>query len=184
MPAEGESPVLGQVAEEVELPRGEGDGATRDPRLPASGVDLDSADGDDVGRLAAGAFGAAQDGFHPGDDLARRERLGDVVVGAQLEAEHAVDLGAARGEHDHGHVDAAAAELPADVPAAHPGHHDVEQHEVGCVAQGEREGVLAVRGRDGLIALEAQIVLEAAYDLRLVVRDQDPSHGPPPRATG
>src|SRR5438034_10564498 len=90
----------------------------------------------------------------------------------------------ARGEHDHGHVHAAAAELPADVPAAHPGHHDVEQHEVGRVAQGERDSVLAIRRRDGLVPLEAQIVLEAAHDLRLVVRDQDPSHGPPPGATG
>ena len=33
-------------------------------------------------------------------ELADRERLGDVVVGAQLEAEHLVDLVVARGQHD------------------------------------------------------------------------------------
>ena len=58
----------------------------------------------DAGRdhVGAGApVGAAQDRPDPRDELGRRERLGEVVVGAELEAEHAVDLAVARGQEDH-----------------------------------------------------------------------------------
>ena len=170
------TPVLDQEREKVEL-------LPRHPHLLARLEHLPAAEANaHVAERKLGKFlprpRAPQHRAHASEELAQREGLGDVVVGAQLEAEHAVDLGAARGEHDHGHVDAAAAELPADVPAAQPGHHDVEQYEVGRVAQGERERVLAVRRRGGLVALEAQVVLEAAHDLGLIVHDQDPRHGP------
>ena len=62
--------------------------------------------------------GPAQHRPHAGQQLAQRERLGHVVVGAQLEAAHAIDLLAARGEHDDRHVDARGAQLAAHVPAA------------------------------------------------------------------
>ena len=42
--------------------------------------------------------GAAQDGRDPGDHLARAERLDHIVVGAELDAEHPVDLLVARGQ--------------------------------------------------------------------------------------
>ena len=45
------------------------------------------------------AIGPAQDGLDPRDELARRERLGEVVVGAELEAEQLVELVVAGGEH-------------------------------------------------------------------------------------
>ena len=42
---------------------------------------------------------AAQQRAHAGDQLARAERLGQVVVGAQLQADDAVELLGARGQH-------------------------------------------------------------------------------------
>jgi hypothetical protein len=45
------------------------------------------------------ALGPAQDRSDPGDQLARREGLGDVVVGPELEAEELVELVVARGQH-------------------------------------------------------------------------------------
>ena len=42
----------------------------------------------------------AQHRLHPQHQLARRERLGHVVVGAELQAEHPVGLLAERGQHD------------------------------------------------------------------------------------
>ena len=54
--------------------------------------------------------------MHAGDELTRRERLRDVVVGAQLEARDAVDLLVARRQHQHGEP-RAGADGAADVEA-------------------------------------------------------------------
>ena len=58
------------------------------------------------------------------------ERLDDVVVGAELEPDDAVGLGAARGQHHDRHV-AVAAQLAAHVAPVAVGQRQVEQHEVG-----------------------------------------------------
>ena len=52
-------------------------------------------------RFAGQAARAAQDRLDARQQLARAERLGQVVVGAHLQADDAVGLLAARGEHDH-----------------------------------------------------------------------------------
>jgi hypothetical protein len=63
----------------------------------------------DADRLGRGggcssAVRAPQHGADARDHLGAGERLDDVVVGAQLEADDAVGLGPARGHHDHGDV--------------------------------------------------------------------------------
>jgi hypothetical protein len=45
--------------------------------------------------------GAAQHGLDPRQKDVEVERLGDVIVGAELEPEHLVELAAARGEEDY-----------------------------------------------------------------------------------
>ena len=59
-----------------------------------------------VSELLAGQRGPhpAQHRADPGDQLARAERLGHIIVGAGLEAADPVALLAARGEHDDRHV--------------------------------------------------------------------------------
>ena len=57
---------------------------------------------EDVGRRR-GSLEATQDSADTGDQLARLERLDDIVVGAELEARDPVDDVVAGGEHDHGH---------------------------------------------------------------------------------
>src|SRR5205085_10402107 len=78
---EREPGVLREELQQVELARGERDDPTVHPHLAPGGVDLDAAH-HDLGSLAHGRLGAAQDGTYPGHELTRRERLGDVVVGA------------------------------------------------------------------------------------------------------
>ena len=82
--------------------------------------------------------GLAADAAHvradPREQLARRERLGDVVVGADLEAEHAIGFFAARGHHDDRHVDARA-QLAADLDAVAAGQHQIEHDAVVLAAQ-------------------------------------------------
>ena len=66
--------------------------------------------------VAAGHARAAQRRLHAAAELAQRERLGDVVVGAELEAEDLVDLLGLGREHDDRHR-RARAHAPADLEA-------------------------------------------------------------------
>ena len=79
-----------------------------------------------VGQLAVGA---AQQRLHAAHQLAHAERLDQVVVGADLEADHLVDLvGARRQEQDRRPRLAP----PGGRPRSHPcPAADVEQHQVG-----------------------------------------------------
>ena len=82
-----------------------------------------------LGQRRAVEFAAAQLGADAAEQLAHREGLGDVVVGADLEPDHLVDLGVLGGEDDDRHG-AARAHVAADVEAARPRHHDVEDQQV------------------------------------------------------
>ena len=115
---------------------------------------------------------AAQQRGHAADQLGGRERLRDVVVGAELEPAQQVALGVLRGEHDDRHV-APGADLPARLLARELRQHQVEDHEVDRLVERGVDGGLAV-GRDldlELVALER--VREAADERRLVVDDED-----------
>ena len=99
----GEHPAgrLGERDEEVELEGGQGDRAAGGGDLAAALVDGQPVEAEDavvavLGRARPSAsdrlLGAAQHRLDPGDDLAGAERLGDVVVGADAEADEGVDL--------------------------------------------------------------------------------------------
>src|SRR5262249_10580117 len=119
-----------QEAQELELGAGQVD------RLAAHGGDV----ADEVRRDRAAfaldrlverpavELAAAQLGAHAAEQLAYREGLGHVVVGADLEPDHLVDLGVLGGEDDDRHG-AAGAHVAADVEAARPRHHDVEDQQ-------------------------------------------------------
>ena len=67
-----------------------------DLQLHGAGIDDDLFKADD--RRRCRALEAAQDRFDAGDEFAGGKRLGDVVVGAQFEAEDAVVFAGARGQ--------------------------------------------------------------------------------------
>lgn len=98
----------------------------------------------DERRLGHGlGHSAAEDGAHAEHQLARREGLGEVVVGAGVEAVDAVLALAERGEHHDG--DGRLGVVGAD-PAAHPrpsrpGEHAVEHDEVGHALGGDAHGL-------------------------------------------
>ena len=82
---------------------------------------------------------------------ARTERLDQVVVGAQFEADDAVLHLAFGGQHDDGHV-GIVADGAADALAWHAGKHEVEHHQVEVVLVEFFESLLAVSdGRDPVI---------------------------------
>ena len=146
--------------------------------LAAAQVDLDVAEGHHfLGRRALP--GAAEDGPHPRHQLPGRERLDQVVVGAQLEAEDAVDLVVARREEEDGHG-AAGADLAADVEAvAGSRQADVEDDDPRVLLLEDLQALLAVAGQEHAEALAAQVQVHQVGDVRVVLDDD---HGPVLRA--
>jgi hypothetical protein len=130
-------------------------------------------------RLAAGRLplSAPDDRPDARDQLARREGLGDVVVGAQLEAEHLVALLDTARHHDHGDRRRVGVllEPAADLPAVELGHHDVEQDDVRPGLPGAPEGVGAVGDARHLPAFLRQVVADQLGDVGLVLDDEDPA---------
>ena len=119
--------------------------------------------------------GPAQDGADAGDELARAERLGQVVVGTELEPEQLVELVVARREHDD-RDRRVAAQLAGDVEAVEPGQAEVEDDQVGpALADGRQRGRAVAGGEDGE-ARVLEVVAGERGDLRFVVDDEDGLH--------
>jgi len=129
--AEDAAGMASEVVEQAKLGGGGGDQLAVDAKLHGAGVDLDILELQNGRR--AWPFEAAQNGLDAGDQFARGEGLGDVVVGTQFEAVDAVVLRRACGEEDDRN-DAergVQAEPAAEIEAITARHHDVEQEECG-----------------------------------------------------
>jgi hypothetical protein len=102
---------------------------------------------------------AAQDGADARQQFARLERLGQVVVGAQLQADDPVHGVALGGEHEHRHLRRMAlqrADAAAHLQAVHVGQHEVQDHEVG-----QGPGVRSLQLRQAALAIRAVRDLQA-----------------------
>ena len=121
-------------------------------------------------RLGGGL--AAQHRVDPGQQFARVERLGEVIVGAHFKSENAIDILAARGEHDDRHL-RFGADLAAQAEAVLARQHDVEDQEVDAmVGHGPRH--FAPVGRRGdVAAVGAQIFRDQRPRLAVVFNDEN-----------
>ena len=134
-----------------------------------------AADVDPVGPCGGecpGPLHPSEQGPDPGDDLAHRERLGEVVVGADAEPDEDVGLVGARREHEDGHG-AHGLDAAAHLEAVEAGEHDVEHDEVGVVPLERRDGTGAVVGLLDDEALGPQAVADGLVDHRLVLHHED-----------
>ena len=104
-----------------------------------------------------------------GEELAEAVRLDHVVVGAELETHHPIDLLAAGGDDDDRHA-RALAQPPADLEAVDVRQAEVEQDEVGL---GGVQGLLPGRCPLDLEAFSAQPLGERLGDRVFVFDDQD-----------
>ena len=170
--AQRESRPFREELEQLELLGRERDDAAADPYLAPAEVDRRVAGLDDL--RAADLVGAAQHRLHPRHQLGRRERLGHVVVGAELESEHAVDLAVARGEEDH-RDRGGLAEPAAHLETVDVGQADVEHDQAGPVLADGAEPAFAGSGLDDAVALACEVELDQVGDVGLVVDDE---HGP------
>src|SRR5216683_2931236 len=118
-------------------------------------------------------LGAAQDGADARHQFARVEGLWQIIVGAHLEADDAVDVLALGRQHQDRHA-RAGAEPPADREPVFARQHDVEHHEIR-LAQGGAEAIerrAAVAHIDAK-ALAREIVAQQAPDLDVVLDDEN-----------
>ena len=103
------------------------------------------ADDPAAGRIGQVAVRAAQQRLDPAHQLAQAERLGQVVVGAELEADDLVDLVVARGQDEDRHLGAGRAQAAQDLEPVDARQADVEHDEVGRLVRGDVQALLAGR---------------------------------------
>ena len=163
------------MAEDLELGRGEAHPSVAALDTPPLEVDQEVAVPDDPAahRVRQVAIRPAEEGLDPAHQLAQAERLRQVVVGAELEADHLVDLVVAGGEDEDRHLGAGRPDAAQDLEAVDAGEPDVEDDQVGRLVGRDVEALLA-RARDGdLVAFLLERVLDPARDRVLVFDDED-----------
>ena len=115
---------------------------------------------------------AAQDHVDARDELARAERLCDVVIATDLQPEHAVDFVVAGGEEEDRNI-GRFADFPADVEAVEFRHADIEHDEIGPIAGEAGQRLLAVarleHGHAGFFERDA----DDLADMKVIVDDKD-----------
>ena len=122
-------------------------------------------------RVLAALLDAAEDRLDARRELARREGLRDVVVGAELEPRDAVGLLVARRQHDDRHL-RLCAHLAAHLEAVDAGQADVEDDEPHRMAAKLGDRLLAGAEPDHAPAvLLLEVGLDEAPD-RVVVLDE------------
>src|SRR5262245_53481074 len=150
------------------------DRSTGDRRAQARFVEHEIPDLDDIAPIAR-ALAAPEHGAHPGDELARAERLGDVVVGPELEPEELVELAVASGQDDD-RGRPRRADRAGDLEAVEPGETEVEHDEVWLPDLHRLHRRRAVAGGEDREARMLEVIARELDDLRLVIDDQDGLH--------
>ncbi len=120
---------------------------------------------------------APQDGPHAGHELARVERFGQIVVGAQLQADDAVDVLAARRQHQHG-GQVLLAQQSQHVEAAEARQHHIEHDQIKMVAAERVQGLIAIVHHRKPEALGRQVLDRACGTARGHRRPAAPPWGP------
>src|SRR5204863_529293 len=111
---------------------------------------------------------------HADGKLVLRDRLRDEVVGAGLERPHAVLLHARGHQHDRQETRVRArAKAPGQLVAVHPGHEDVQQHDIRVLADRDGDAVLGARRLERAHAGVLQQVAGELHVLLVVLDDQD-----------
>ena len=101
----------------------------------------------------------AQHRFHPRDQFARTERLGDIVIGAGFETADLVFFLTACGQHDDRDIGGfrRASQAAADFDPGQAFQHPVEQDHIRSVFLNQQQRFLAIRRMDHVIFLFLEV---------------------------
>ena len=131
---------------------------------------------EDAFAQAGSGIPTAEYGADTCDELARIERLGEIVVRSEFEPGDAVVVIAARGQHQHGNV-GAAAQARKNFKTVQPWHHHVEDDEIERFCFDARERLAAVLCVMEGETLGVEILAEHLHERAVVVDDQNLRHG-------
>ncbi len=122
------------------------------------------------------AVRAPQERLDAAHQLPETERLGQIVVRAELQADDLVHLLVPRREHQDRRLGARRPQSTQRFEAVDAGQPDVQEDEVGSQLRGDVQAILGVGGEGDLIALLLESVLDATRDGVFVLDDQDRWH--------
>src|SRR5262249_49375334 len=111
-----------------------------------------------------------------GAELARAERLGDVVVGAEFQAQHLLAFVSLSREQDDGSADPAPPELTANIEAVNGPEHHIQQDQVEPAGGAELQAEFAIAGDLCLVPMARQILGESVRHIRLVFDNENSRH--------
>ena len=123
-----------QCLQQVELVRGEFAGLAGDADGARIVVDLQRAETQHFAQRRGARRMAAQNRADAGQQFAWLEGLGQIIVGADLQADDAVHRVALGGQHQHRYLGRRAGQgtdAPAHLQPVHVGQHQVQQHQIG-----------------------------------------------------
>jgi hypothetical protein len=114
--------------------------------------------------------------LHARDELLHRDRLDEVVVGAQLERVDAVVLAAARGDDEDGRPDPLGPDRLDQLPAVELREHEVEDADVRVVVAQPAHGEAPVADDGDVVSGVPEVVGHPFCDQLVVLDDQHFGH--------
>lgn len=144
---------------------------TVNPRLARRLIDFQPPETQHARGTLTAVSGAPEHGFDPRDDFTRRKRFADVIIGAELQSDDAIDFVRARRKHDDWDVALLAAQGTRDFESVNGGKPNVQDHDIGQFPGGaQRRG--PVTHREHLEALALEMVREQVPNRAVVLGDQ------------
>jgi hypothetical protein len=117
----------------------------------------------------------AELGADAGQQHAQLERLGDVVVGAGIQAEDRIGFGIGAGQHDDRRGDAIASQNTANFAPIHVRQSDIQQDQVVALGLAEIDRGGAVFGFGGAeFLMQAELLRQRLAQGAVIVDQQDP----------
>ena len=175
--AEGNALVADKKDQQVKLLGGERCLLPGNLDAVAGGVDRQITEGIAAGILRRLGHCARQHRLDAGYQLPRGEGLDHIIIGTTLQPGQLVVFLAAGGQHDDRGHDLAGAHLTQAGHAVHKRHHDVQNHKINAALTQHAQRGGAIAGFLTGKACVLQMLPDEVTDARLVIHDQNFSHG-------
>jgi hypothetical protein len=105
---------------------------------------------------AVGGYDAAQQGAQTSQQFREREGLGEVVIGARIEALDPISDGVTSGQYQDRHVVAGLAQRAGGFDAVEPGHHHIHDDDIGVGQAHAGQGFGAIGCHGDVVPVELQ----------------------------